>query len=387
MGIEDKLKHDKILVVGHITESYGPMQALPDYLLKNCNEFVVISHPFSVSKIPNSSCVYYANGEIFNKYEGIGHRSPDPVSYLFDIFHTFYFLLRLRKRFDIFIGCDCLNAFIGLILQRFHIVGMAIFYECDYTPERFKNKFLNYIYHKLNTFASRHSDSIWNNPPNFVKFRKNQRSSLERNLRVPHGVDLNEVIHPPLKEINKNKLVYIGHVTAEHGLQLLVDALPMILEEVADVSICIIGSGPYETTLKKTITDKGLDSYFKFLGYTSHKLTLKYLPYCGIGLAPYVNETKGTFKYAEPLKVKDYLACGLPVIITKVPEYAFEIDDKKLGIAVDYNPIQFAEAVIRLLLDETFYQECKQNVLNYSSNISWDYTYNKAFTETFHILI
>ena len=67
---------------------------------------------------------------------------------------------------------------------------------------------------------------------------------------------------------------------------------------------------------------------FEFFGYTDHDWTLSYLPTCGVALAPYVNEEKGTFKYAEPLKVKDYLGCGLPIIITRVPDIANEIDKK-----------------------------------------------------------
>jgi glycosyltransferase involved in cell wall biosynthesis len=155
--------------------------------------------------------------------------------------------------------------------------------------------------------------------------------------------------------------------------------MPKIVSKCPNVKVWIIGSGPYERTLRESIEQESLSSYFKFYGYTNHCLTYQLLPICGVGLAPYVNEDKGTFRFCDPLKVKDYLACGLPIIITKVPACAYEIEEKRLGIAINYDSTELSDAAIKLLTDDKFYQVCKNNVINISTNLTWKHIYNQAF--------
>jgi glycosyltransferase involved in cell wall biosynthesis len=39
----------------------------------------------------------------------------------------------------------------------------------------------------------------------------------------------------------------------------------------------------------------------------------------GVGITPYVPDPKGITRDADPMKLKVYLACGLPVVVTDVP--------------------------------------------------------------------
>ena len=59
-----KIKNLKILIVGHVTESYGPMQSLPEYCRRRVDKFAVISHPFGYCGIPESECLLYQQGEV-----------------------------------------------------------------------------------------------------------------------------------------------------------------------------------------------------------------------------------------------------------------------------------------------------------------------------------
>jgi hypothetical protein len=59
----------------------------------------------------------------------------------------------------------------------------------------------------------------------------------------------------------------------------------------------------------------------------------------GFGLAPYNLSSKWTY-YCSPLKVVEYVTCGLPVLMSSLPEIAGYIEEKKLGII--YNAIDYA---------------------------------------------
>ena len=64
-----------------------------------------------------------------------------------------------------------------------------------------------------------------------------------------------------------------------------------------------------------------------------------------MGIAPYVPDPNSFTWYADPGKPKVYLGCGIPVIITKVPEVAFEISKRKAGIAINYDSHELSEAI------------------------------------------
>jgi hypothetical protein len=95
-----ELLKQKIILVGHVTESYGPMQAFPKYLAKNVGEFIVIVHPFYYSGILNSTCVLYKNGQEIKKLNGPRYKTLQIMHF----FGDFWFLAKLEKKWDIFIG-------------------------------------------------------------------------------------------------------------------------------------------------------------------------------------------------------------------------------------------------------------------------------------------
>jgi glycosyltransferase involved in cell wall biosynthesis len=72
------------------------------------------------------------------------------------------------------------------------------------------------------------------------------------------------------------------------------------------------------------------------------------------------------------------MACGLPVIITRVPRIAYDIEKAGAGIVIDYNEDQFIDAVARLTLDRMYFEECRQNALKFVSNFDWATIYSEA---------
>lgn len=376
------LKGKSILLAGHITESFGPMQFLPEYLLGKCEAFAVIQHPFSYSKIPNSTAALFENGKQSKKLEGPKYKTLEALHYIRDFLQTSRFVRELGS-FDLFIGANSFNACTGIIMRRLGRVKKVIFYEFDYTPQRFKNPVMNWVFHRINGFAARHSDAVWDNPPNLNAIRSRQRVDLRKILRVEHGVFLKKIAKP--KKQNLHTLVYLGHVTESKGIQIAISALPRIRKEVKDARLAIVGSGPFEEQLKKIAAEKGILEAVDFLGFTTHDFSMQFVPKQGIAIAPYMNDEKGTFKYADPLKVKDYLACGLPVIITRVPSIAEAIHAKKMGIAINYSEEEFTKAALKLLKDRVFYEQCRKNISGFVSELDWENVFGKAFEKTFKL--
>lgn len=371
---------DKILVESaHITEIYGPTQALKDYLKNRSKEFLFIAQPFSYTSIKRSKTELYLDGSLETKFSGPKNVGLDPFDYIKDLLYIFISVYRLKKKIDIFIGVDNLNAFVGIWLRRFGKAKKVIYYVIDYTPKRFTNHLLNLVYHRIDRFCIRHANYIWNLSERMVSLRRKQGVPKEKNMVVPVGVELEKIKQASLNLSKRETIVIMSHLTKSKGIQLAIDSMNEIVQKIPEARLIIIGMGPYEEELKRMIKQKKLESSIIFLGTMEHSDLFDFLPKCGIGLATYTSEPNSITYYADPTKPKEYLACGLPVIITKVPWIAEEIDRRPMGIAINYDKEELVNAVVKLLGDDEFYSECRRNAVEFASKLSWDKIYDEAF--------
>jgi len=371
----------KIFIASHRTEIYGPVQALINYLKSKKKKFKYILHPLPSSKIEFSEYgeFNFKKSFIYKKIKNI--KISEPFLYLQHLILNLYFLFRQKDKIDIYIGIDNLNAFSGIIFKWLGKINKVIYYVIDYTPKRFKNPILNYLYHKLDKFCAKHSDYVWNISKRIAKIREKQGISEEKNLVVPVGIELEKIKIPPLENVRRNIIVFVSHLEKSKGIQLAIEAMEIISKKYPNAVLEIIGTGPYENELKKMVKEKGLERNVKFLGAMEHDRLMKYLPTCGIALATYVNDPSSITYYADPTKPKEYLACGLPVIITKVPWIAEEIEKKPMGIAINYNKDELISAFIRLLTDDNFYKLCRENAIKFTKNLSWEKIFDEAFSK------
>ncbi len=372
----------RVVIVGHITEVYGPVQALNNYLTSRTDEFVSILHPFSYSSVSNSAYIVHSKGECRESLYWRNIKFSEVLSYVQHIVLTLYWILRSRRRFDIYVGIDNLNAFTGIVLRKLGMANKVIFYVIDYTPKRFRNTFVNILYHSLDGFCVRHSDYVWNISERIAEVRRKQGVSTAKNLVVPVGIELEKIGRFADGERDRHKLVFVSHLTKSKGVDLAIGSMKAIKQKVPEVILEIIGTGPHEQALKKMCEVQGLSNYVKFLGAMDHDKLFEYLPSCGIALATYLDDSDSITYYADPTKPKEYLACGLPVVITRVPWIAEEIERRSMGIVIGYTKEELTNAVVKLLQNNDFYIQCSKNAKEFTSNLSWDKVYTRAFEET-----
>jgi glycosyltransferase involved in cell wall biosynthesis len=67
-----------------------------------------------------------------------------------------------------------------------------------------------------------------------------------------------------------------------------------------------------------------------------------------VAIAPYIEKLDTWTKYADPGKVKTYLACGVPVLLTGVPWNAKEIEKMGCGKIIEENVGSIANSFLEL---------------------------------------
>lgn len=386
---QNKLSNFKIIVAFH---SYVPCinEGLRGFLLDRLEKSVYIDHPFSFCKNNQSSISVFEKGSLIKRSLGPKIRGPEIIFYLKDILLTLYFVLRLKEKYDIFIGIDNLNAFAGLVLKKLGRVKKVVFYTIDYVPARFKNLLLNKLYHFIDKICCYNVDYIWNLSSVMTDARNKNGVPKERSapcLVVPQGNNFDSVKRLPFEEINRFDIVFIGHLAEGKGLDFIIDAFPRICKQVPQVRLVIIGGGPLEAELKERAKRLIIDNKIIFRGFVEDNAEIdRIMASCAVALAPYEPHPDSFAYYTDPGKIKFYLAAGLPVVVTNVPPSAKEIEQARAGIAIEYDQKEFVEAVVKLLKDDKFYLECRKNAIELGSGYSWERVFTKAFEETFSII-
>ena len=78
------------------------------------------------------------------------------------------------------------------------------------------------------------------------------------------------------------------------------------------------------------------------------------------------------YKYTVGNKIFEYINAGLPVILSRVPEHIYLNEKFNIGIVVDVNPKEIAEAINRLYEDEKLYHELRRNAIEMSKIMCWE---------------
>lgn len=373
-----------IVVVSHIFTT-GPSQELENYLKDKAGNLFFIGHPFNYAQETNSFFRFYSGGKLCRQAKAPNWKLPGILWYLKDVMYTLVWMILFSPKADFFIGVDNLNAVCGLVLKFFGKVKKTVYYTIDYNPQRFKNGFLNFIYHRIDSICVKFCDKTWNLSSGMVVEREKKGLSVkykEKQITVPIGTDI-EITPKPYEAVNRFTLIYMGVLLERQGLQLVISILPRLKERFPEIKLLVIGAGPYKENLKKIVCDLKLEKEVEFKGLIeSHQEVLKLLSVCAIGLAAYVQDKDNPTQYTDPGKPKAYLSAGVPVIITKVPQVAFEIEKEKCGFAIDYDEENCFQAIGRLLEDDILFKEFRNNARRFALRYTWDKIFQSAFRET-----
>lgn len=368
-----------VIIVSH-SWTHGVQHELKNYLNRKKTECtVLINHPLPDAHQPlPSTCEVYLDGTLSEKWEVPRRHLPELLSYCQDPFYTLFFLKKIKIHFDVFVGADSINAITGLWLKKWGSVEKVIYYSHSLREKRYSFFLSNMVYHYLDTLCIRNSDYIWNLSRRLMEKRSRQNIPQTKNLWVPVGINYNKINRLSPRQVDRHHLVFSGHLRRTNGVQLAIKALPALRKEIPTIRLTIIGEGEYESPLRQMVKDAGLEDCVQFTGLMDYDRLLDFLPRCGIGIAPYLPDPDSIIWSTDPTKIKDYLACGLPVIVTNVAESSGEIEQEKAGQVISYDPDEFQRAVEALTRDEEIYSGYKQSAIRLASRYNWDIIYDRA---------
>jgi PEP-CTERM/exosortase A-associated glycosyltransferase len=151
---------------------------------------------------------------------------------------------------------------------------------------------------------------------------------------------------------------FIGSFYAYEGLDLLLQALPMILESVPDARILLVGGGPQDAMLKNLAFKLGIQNKLIFTGRVPNDQVQRY--YDLIDILAYPRHSMRLTELVTPLKPLEAMAQGRVLVASDVGGHKELIQDGITGILFKAgDPRALADAISRLFAEERKWPEMR----------------------------
>ncbi|TCJ30885.1 glycosyltransferase family 4 protein [Nocardioides jejuensis] len=145
-------------------------------------------------------------------------------------------------------------------------------------------------------------------------------------------------------------ITYVGRIEAASrwkGLQVLVDALPLVAQRVAGVRLEMVGDGDDVAVLGEQATRLGVADLIDWRGALPHDAVARHLASTTVAVLPSLTDAE-----AFGTVIVEAMACGTPVVGSTVGGIPGNISDGVNGFLVSPgDPQALADALVRILED------------------------------------
>lgn len=149
---------------------------------------------------------------------------------------------------------------------------------------------------------------------------------------LPAGIDLN-LYRPGLTSgvilrhhIRGRILLYVGQITRERGLSVLIDAFAATVGQRSDWTLVFAGDGPAQRELRAQIDRLGIGSRIHWLGRPREEELSGLMSASTLLAVPALDDT------VRGQHIPRAMACGLPVIVSEKPALAHLVVNERTGL-------------------------------------------------------
>jgi starch synthase len=220
---------------------------------------------------------------------------------------------------------------------------------------------------------------IFTNSDVFICVTEEIKKAIEEKYRnkkayfVPNGA--NTTLFKPIENAAKllgfdetaHYVVYVGSFAAWQGVDILIGAAAEVVQAVPNVRILLVGADG-EKELLDMVTDLNLTDAVIFTGKVAHPDVPLYMNVGDVCVTP----KRPLLSGYSPLKLYEYMACGKPVVASRIKGFEI-VETVRAGILVEpENPVELSKTIVHLLRSEDLRKEMGKNGRAYVvENHSW----------------
>jgi len=169
----------------------------------------------------------------------------------------------------------------------------------------------------------------------------------------------------------KTVLAFFGSFYFYEGLHLLLRALPLLLQQQADLAVLFVGSGAEESNLRRMARDLGVGDNVVFAGRVAHEEMQRYYDLADLFVFPRVSMR--LTELVTPLKPLEAMAQERIVVASGVGGHRELIRDRETGYLFPPNePQPLAEGILAALADRPSWPRIRARAVEFiDTERSW----------------
>ena len=173
-------------------------------------------------------------------------------------------------------------------------------------------------------------------------------------------------VNSDLKKDPIPTILYLGRLKKYKSVDLLIKALPLVLDKVPEARLVIVGEGDYKTELQNLARDLGLQDKIVFTGFVDSQTKVEWLHRAWVTVYPSIKEGWG-------LTNIEANACGTPAIASDVPGLRESVLPGKTGFLFKYGDVEnLADRIIKITTDNELRDKFSKEGILWAGNFSWD---------------
>ncbi len=187
---------------------------------------------------------------------------------------------------------------------------------------------------------------------------------------IPSGVDL-ERFRPglaplPEKKTTTPRILFLGRLDERKGIDVLINAIPLIRQTIPDIKVIVVGKGPMERKSRALVEKLGLNQTVQFVGPAKQSEIPRYYCGCDVYCSPALGgETQGVV-------LLEAMACGVPAVASSIPGYDETIHDGVNGILFPPGDIKaLSRAIIKVINNAELRNKLIEGGLNRVKEYAW----------------
>lgn len=189
---------------------------------------------------------------------------------------------------------------------------------------------------------------------------------------VPEGIEFGKS-RDTLPHESGGKLDVFGAIRLRwlKGVDILIKAMPTVIESVPDLKVYIAGSGEEEAELKSLVKNLGLENHMKFLGYIFDEEEInRYYRACKLVVVPSRWDV-------EPFAPLNAAASGKPAIVSDMCNSSV-IEDGKTGFVFKSEDVgELSRKMAKLLTDHKLREEMGKAAMEKAKEYDWSKIVNR----------
>jgi glycosyltransferase involved in cell wall biosynthesis len=131
-----------------------------------------------------------------------------------------------------------------------------------------------------------------------------------------------------------------------------IDTLILAMKDLPDERLVVVGGGGRLEAMKGLAVREGVAGRIEFVGPVSHSTVPAILSRAKVAVLPNISE--GPSAFSSPLKLFEYMACGLPIVASDLPSFREILDDGRNALLFSPgDPGELADKIKELSRDPT----------------------------------